>query len=249
MNPFLEQSDAWHDFHEAFCLHSRDAIVPQVRPNYFVKVDEHVYLHELPADERRLVGRGDVAVSAGSTTQQAGRSAPALQAPAFGTIPLAVDIESHSYLEIRDRRDRRLITVVEFLSPSNKNPGADREQFLSKRLEFLRSSVHYVEIDLLRGGPRLPLEDVALRDYYVLVRRMEEGPRVSVWTFSLRERLPVIPIPLKAPDADAQLDLQLVLHNVYDKGGYEDYIYQETPEPPLSAQDAIWAQQLVPKGP
>jgi hypothetical protein len=229
MNPFLEQPDAWHDFHETFCVHCRELFLPKVRPNYLVKVAEHDHLHEVPADER-----------------QGGASRSILQAPAFGTIPLAVDIEGQSFLEIRDRQDRRLIAVIELVSPSNKKPGADREQFVAKRLEFLRGSVHYVEIDLLRGGPRLPLRDVVLRDYYVLVRRMEEWPRVSVWTFSLRDPLPVIPIPLKAPDADAHLDLQEVLQRVYDAGGYGDYIYAGMPEPPLSDGDAQWARQFVP---
>jgi hypothetical protein len=247
MNPFLEQVDAWHDFHNAFCYLCKEALVPLVRPNYFVKLDEHVYLHELPADERRLLGRADVAVSHPRTQDRGEGSRSALQAPAFGTIPLAVDMESQSYLEIRDRQDRRLVAAIEVLSPSNKKSGSDREQFIAKRLEFLRSSVHYVEIDLLRGGPRLPLKDVVLRDYYVMVRRMEEWPRVSVWTFSLRDRLPVVPIPLKAPDPDVHLDLQEVLDRVYDAGGYEDYIYARTPEPPLSEEDTQWARQVVQK--
>ena len=40
-------------------------------------------------------------------------------------IPL-VDIERQRYLEIRDRRNRELVAVVELLSPVNKKSGPYR---------------------------------------------------------------------------------------------------------------------------
>ena len=55
-----------------------------------------------------------------------------------------------------------------------------------------------------------------------------------------------IPIPLRAPDGDARVDLQDVLHRAYDGPGYEHFIYAGTPDPPLSAEDAAWARQFVP---
>lgn len=244
MNPYLERPGTWHGFHEAFFPFCQEALVPLVRPKYFVKIDEHVYLHELPAEERRLVGRFDVGIgpTGGSGGRRAG-AATAVATPSSATIPLAVDSESQSYLEIRTRDDDRLVTVIELLSPSNKT--SDRQEFMSKRLQFLRSQVNYVEIDLLRGGPRLPLTAVSLRDYYVLLRRLGEENRAAVWTVSLRERLPVIPIPLLAPDADVTLDLQQLLHRIYDVGGYEDYIYRHEPEPVLAAEDAAWAKEIA----
>ena len=36
--------------------------------------------------------------------------------------------EEESFLEIRDRRSREVITVIELLSPTNKRSGPDREQ-------------------------------------------------------------------------------------------------------------------------
>jgi len=67
-----------------------------------------------------------------------------------------------------------------------------------------------------------------------------------LWPIGLRERLPVIPVPLKTPDGDAQLDLQKALHHVYDASGYEDYIYAGPPDPPLAADDQAWAESLIP---
>ena len=63
MNPFLEQDDAWHDFHEKIIPAIAERLVVQVRPDYIVKIDEHVYVHELPPEPRRYLGRGDVLVS------------------------------------------------------------------------------------------------------------------------------------------------------------------------------------------
>jgi hypothetical protein len=130
------------------------------------------------------------------------------------------------------------------LSPSNKT--SDREQYLAKRRQFLASQVHLVELDLVRGGPRLPLQNLPKCDYYAIVSRAEERPRVGLWPLRLRDRLPVIPIPLRSHEPEARLDLQEVLHLVYDAAAYEDYIYKGEPEPRLRPADAKWARQFVP---
>jgi Protein of unknown function (DUF4058) len=51
---------------------------------------------------------------------------------------------------------------------------------------------------------------------------------------------------LRAGDADARLDLQQVLHHIYDAAGYQYYIYAGRPDPPLSAEDTPWLQQFIP---
>jgi hypothetical protein len=133
---------------------------------------------------------------------------------------------------------------MELLSPSNKYAGPDREQYLAKARQLQRSWVHFVEIDLLRGGPRMPWLDMPACDYCVVVSRVERRPKAGFWPIRLRERLPEIPIPLRRGDTDARLDLQQVLHRIYDAAGYAYHIYSGPPEPPLSAEDAAWAQQF-----
>jgi hypothetical protein len=247
MNPYLEQDDAWQDFHQSVMPLVRQVLMEQVLPNYIVKVEELLFIHELPGTERRLLGRSDVSIT--PAPQPGGRPrTDVLEAPVVGRVPVGVDFERHSYLEIRDRRNRELITVLELLSPSNKNNGPDREQYLAKRRQLLRSPVHLVEIDLLRGGPRLPVENLPECDYYVMVSRAGERPQVGLWPIRLRERLPEIPVPLRASDPDARLDLQAVLHRVYDEAGYRAYIYTGAPQPPLTPADAARAAQLVPQG-
>ncbi len=224
MNPYLEQESIWHDFHERFCPLVAELLTEQVRPHYIVKIDEHVYIHELPADSRR---------------------AEILEAPAQVRLP-AIEIESLSFVEIRDRASWQIVTAIELLSYSNKYAGPDRDQYLAKRGQLLSSAVHLVEIDLLRGGPRMPLEGLPACDYYSLVSRVEERLQAGVWPIRLRERLPVIPVPLRPPHGDARIDLQQVLHRIYDAAGYEDYIYDGQPHPRLSPDDVAWAQQFMP---
>jgi hypothetical protein len=242
MNPYLEQEDAWRDFHERFLPHVAEALSPQVSPAYLVKLEQNLYIHERGADERHLLGYGDVTVSQTRGAGPANTATAVLTSPRRILLP-RVDVESESYLEIRDRQTRRLVTVIELLSPTNKRPGDDRQRYLAKRAGLLRSDAHFVELDLLRGWPRMPFDEPPAGDYCVLVSRVEDRPRAEFWPLGLRDPLPEIPIPLQAPHPDARLDLQAVLHRVYDAAYYRDYIYDGTPWPPLSEADAAWAQQ------
>ncbi len=245
MNPYLEQDPVWHDFHERFCPAVAEALTPQVRPSFVARIDEHIYIHELPPETSRLIGRADVSVAQTPATTAMHSAAGALEPPIRVQLP-HIDVERHSFVEIRDRLDRRLITFIELLSPTNKYAGPDREQYLAKRGQLLASGTHFVEIDLLRGAPRLPLTDLPPCHYYVLVSRAEERPDADVWPLQLRDRLPIIPIPLRSPHPDARLDLQALLDRIYDAAGYEDDIYQGEPQPKLVPEDADWARQFVP---
>ena len=246
MNPYMEQESVWHDFHENFLPVAREILSAQVLPRYFVKIDEHMYVHELGQEERRLVGRGDLWVAPLTPERGSGGTTELLEAPGEVGIP-QIDVEGQSFLEIRDRDTRQLITVVELLSPSNKYRGPDREQYLGKTRQLLQSNVHFVEIDLLRGGPRMPWRRPAgVR----LLRRRQPGraaPKAGAWPIRLRDRLPIIPVPLRQGDPDARLDLQEVLNRVYDAAGYHYYVYTDEPVPSLSLEDAASARQFVPR--
>ncbi len=245
MNPYLERETVWHDFHENFLPVAREILSAQVLPRYFIKIDEHMYVHELGQEERRFAGRGDLWV-APLAPARGGGTATLLEAPGEVGVP-QIDVEGRSFLEVRDRESRQIVTVVELLSPSNKYSGNDREQYLAKTRRLLWSDTHFVEIDLLRGGPRMPWLDLPPCDYCVVVSRAERRPRAGAWPLRLRDRLPVIPVPLRQGDADARLDLQEVLNRVYDAAGYQYYVYDDEPTPALSAEDAAWAQQFVPR--
>lgn len=245
MNPYLEQSDTWEDFHTNFITRTQEMLSGQVGPNYYVKVEVRLYLHELSAEQRRYFGRADVGV-AGPPIREPSAKTISVAAP-MELVMANVEVERHSALEIRDRRNRRVVTVIEVLSPTNKTPGPDRDDYLRKRNVLLIERIHLVEIDLRRGGERPGPPMLPPCDYYALVSRFEDRPKLGMWPLSIHDRLPVIPIPLSAPDPDVLLDLQAVLDRAYDAADYGKYIYGETPEPPLSEEQLAWARQFIPQ--
>jgi len=244
MNPFLERDDVWPDFHHRLIDRMADAIADQVDPRYLVEIEEHLYVQEAPGLPHRAGPRADVGVKPSGAPILPGRSLAVLDAPARIHLPWP-EVEHQAFLEVRDRSSRELITVLELLSPTNK--GRHREQYLLKRDQVLVSTAHLVEIDLLRGGAPMPAPDRPECDYSVIVSRAERRPEADFWPIRLRERLPVIPVPLRAPDRDATLDLQELLHRVYDAGRYAHYVYEGRPQPPLRLDEGAWAAQYLPQ--
>ena len=124
MNPYLEHRDVWHDFHNGLTVRIRDQLVPQIRPKYLTKVDENVYIHELSAEERFFMGRPDVAVARGSSTNKRQRRvSEACQPLAEGLLIPAVDQIKEPFVEIRDS-ETNAVLVREFLRQVSRPLGA-----------------------------------------------------------------------------------------------------------------------------
>ena len=244
MNPYLERADVWPSFHQVFLASALFQLSGRLGPGYVVTVGTRMYIHEPPAEDRRLVGLTDLGIY--EPPAKGAGTVSAVAAPAYGTLPAGGQVERARFLEIRDRRGFKVVTVLELLSPSNKYAGDDHEQYLRKRWEVLRSRTHFVEIDLLRGAGRMPLDGLPECDYCALVSRVEERPRVGIWAWKLRDPIPPVPIPLLEGDADVMLDTKAVIDQVYDGGRYGNYIYSDLPEPRLSPDDAAWAATFVP---
>ncbi|MDM8563099.1 DUF4058 family protein, partial [Candidatus Marithioploca araucensis] len=141
-----------------------------------------------------------------------------------------------------------LVTVIELLSPANKRLGKNRHKYMQKRFSFLDSyDVHFVEIDLLRRDPRMLYEDeLPETDYIAMVSRTHQRPVCDVWPISIREPLPILPIPLQQPDKDVPLDLGKALCTAYERARYELRINYSSPaKPPLKKEDAEWAKNLI----
>jgi hypothetical protein len=125
-------------------------------------------------------------------------------------------------IEVCEVAMQQLVTVIEILSPVNKRPGHDAYvDDRRKRRDLLRSAVHLLEIDLLRGGERPPLQSpVQPAPYYVVLARADQRPNVDVWPVQLTDSLPLVPVPLLEPDPDAPLDLQAAFTAIYDRCAY-----------------------------
>ena len=141
--------------------------------------------------------------------------------------------------------------MIEILSPSNKLAGPGRDLYLKKQEELREGGVSLVEINLNRTGKPVltaPLDRIPeghRTPYAACVRRGWSPQEIEYYRIPLRERLPVIAIPLRRDDVDVPLDLQALLDQCYESGGYDDIDYREEPEPPLDRDDAKWADALL----
>ena len=260
MNPFFEEPGAWEMFHAAYITNLLGTLAPRLPPGYFCKSAQLVFLLEPSAEERGMAGRAerrrpDTFVGAGSrgTSPAAGTVVAAAAAPTATAAFVFPDVveERHRFLEIRrhfaDRRLGELVTVIEVLSPSNK-AGGGRSEYLAKRRELLDSEVNVLEIDLLRGGGPVAMDPEPEGDYRVALARPERRPRVEVWAWTLREPMPSVPVPLKPADGQVPLDLQAALHGAHDQAGFAAWLYDHGTAlitPPLSPEDAAWAEELA----
>ena len=248
MDPFIE-SQAWEDFHHALIEGIREMLTPRVRPRYVVRVEQRVYVEHEP-DERAAVIRPDVTVLE-RTAREARAEGPTATAVAVAPVMLTLPMperKRETFLTIRERETMTVVAIIEVLSPGNKRPGSDgRREYLSKREAVLQSAMHLIELDLLRGGERLPtVEPLPPADFYIFVCRAQHRPMAEVYGWSLRQRLPTIPVPLAGTDPDVAVDLQSIVNTVYDRDGYDYSLdYRRPPEPPLSETDAVWLQQLL----
>jgi len=233
-------------FHGQLIAEIARQLAPRLRPKYVALMDERV-VWDAPGNDiwiDAVEAKPDVAVlrsgRPGSGTQSATIAAP-LQLTTV--MPVLV---THRSVEIRDVANRQLVCAIEILSPTNKR-GHGRRKYLQKRGKILQSSAHLIEIDLLRQGQRVPMAQTLPNfPYFAFVSRQNERPSVGVWPISMRDRLPTIPVPLLAGDADVPLDLQQAQTSVYDLIGYDAILdYSSSPAVALAPEDARWAAEVV----
>lgn len=249
MDPYLEQS--WGDVHARLIIYACDSLQGLLPRSLRARMEERVFVDSPQAGERdvypdvRVVERGRGPATA-AVVGEVAAAQPLI-------IHLGDEPVTETFLEIIDvGSGRRVVTVIEFLSAANKRPGAGQELYVKKQGELLAENVSLVEIDLLRAGRsvlsvdprRIPPSHRTL--YRVVVRRGWLPFQAEVYAAPLRQRLPVIWVPLRETDPDVPLDLQALLDRCYDNGGYaNDIDYEAEPDPPLPPADADWADALL----
>ena len=248
MDPYLERRGLWEEVHTRLIVAVADTLGPLVRPRYRVAVERRVYL-AFPATEY-LVGKPDVlAVDPGMGAPGAPRSGSHASAmPLVAELPMPEEVVER-YLEVRDVVSGDVITAIEVLSWTNKVGRDGRRLYEEKRLKVLASLTHLVEIDLLRAG-----EPMAMRvqgnghsgTYRIVVSRAHRRPQADVYVFGLREPVPSFPVPLRKGEVEPVVDLNTVLHELYDRAGYDLAVdYGQEADPPLEGEDAAWADVLL----
>jgi hypothetical protein len=245
MDPYIEAQGLWPDFHARFITYLGDALADKLPENYEARIDERVNLVELPAEKIKRI-KPDLAVSHSGQPSSATIAPAGMMTLEPVTIPLVIEEESReTYIEILQRPDRTLVTVIELLNPSNKeDPG--RSLYLAKRNTLLCHPIHIVELDLLLGGQRLPLsKDYPAGHYFGLVARGDARPDCKVFGWALQRPLPPIPIPLLQPDPDVWVDLGAVFATTFERGRYARSLDYTAPLPHgLNDSDRRWVDDL-----
>ena len=153
------------------------------------------------------------------------------------------------YIEIRQRNDGRLVTLLDVVSPPNKTTRSGRDAYLDKRREGRNANANLVELDLvLQGQPTLEYSRDGLPDwdYAVTVTRATQPERYEIYTATLQKRLPRFRLPLAADDRDTVLDLHTAFTRCYDQGGYASQIdFKADPPVPLDDADRRWLHDLL----
>lgn len=257
MDPYLETNPIFQELHTQMLAEMQALLQPQLRPKYVARLERHLSEGSVwDAGNVSLERKEpDITIISGSAARKQRSSSATLAAPS------SVLVEELDADELELRKQRRIViyvqskprlavTGIELLSPGNKQPRTvAQERYLGKRASALHGGLHWVEIDLLRGGarPPIPAPVPAAATYLAYVAQAtDSGWRHLVYGWSLRDPLPVLPIPLLGAD-QAQLDLAACFSAAYDRLAAEDEVDYRgpPPPPPFNKSDAAWARQLL----
>jgi len=245
MDPYLERPDRWSGVHAGLIAVLRENLARQVAPRFFVDSEDNVYVLGLDDPARSLV-RPDVYMVESGRIDTLPAFRGRIAAPLVLDLPAELQVRV-PFLRIIDTSDRQVVAIIEVLSPINKVSGSSGQRdFLRKREQILQSDAHWLEIDLLRAGTRSPGIPPG-GAYVAALHRAGIRDRLEAWFVGLRQPLPTIAVPLRAPLADVPMDLQETVETVYDRYRYDtgvDY-GDELPPPRLGEADDRWLRERL----
>lgn len=248
MDPYLEDPGGWGGVHDALIALLREQLNVNLGPGYIADGDTRVYVVS-PIEQRWIFPDVYVIETPAPAARQVGRGA--IAAPVRVSLAESAAVRQ-PYIIIRDRASRRVVTIIELLSPINKTPTLlsgvvpdARAEFLQKRRETMASTTHWLEIDLVRAGERPP-EVRGAMDYYALLKRVG-AQEAEVWPIGLRDPLPTIAVALPSEAADVPLDLQAAIETLFERYRYAELIDYNGPPPApgFALDDARWVAMQV----
>jgi hypothetical protein len=250
MDPYLEAH--WGDVHSRLVIYASEELQRRLPRDLRARVEERVFVESDDAERRSVYPDVRVYERPGVRDVFESGSGGAVAVAESLVIHRKSEPVTETFIEIREAGSGgRVITVIEIVSLSNKQPGDGRELYLKKQAELVAGGVNSVEIDLLRGGTHVTAAPPELlprlyrEPYRICVWRAQKPEQWETYRVALSERLPAIAIPLRPTDPDVALDLQPLIERCYETGGYDDLDYTRPPDPPLDADAAAWADELL----
>lgn len=263
MDPYLERPALWHGIHNRLITAIADVLSPILRPRYFVAVEEHSYLDDNSSTS--FMDVPDVGVIGPYTREPlhtgpvALLELPRVAEPQVIDLPMSEEVRV-TYLSIQEVGESdvaaelflegedgmKVVTILEILLPWNKASKEGRMQYAHKRRKIFNSSTNLVEIDLLRSGTRFVQTKSAGEHYNILVSDAQMRPQAHFYPFTVQQPIPAFHLPLQADDEWPLLDLNTILHDLYDRAGYDLRInYRQEPIPAFEEDDAVWLEKLL----
>jgi hypothetical protein len=254
MDPYLEAH--WRDVHAGLTVYARDYLQSRLPKGLKARIEERVFV-EFPGGEGRDVYPDVRVVERPQAAEDAGEGGLAVMVETIAE-PVLIELQSEpiseGYITIVDAEaGNRIITTIEFLSPTNKRPGEGQLAYQQKQREMQLAGVSQVEVDLVRAGrrPALILPDRLppkwRGTYQACVWRAWRPRWAEIYPMDMRTALPTIPVPLRPSDQVLPLNLQKLIDQCYANGGYDDIDYKLPPDPPLEQPDAAWVDELLRK--
>ncbi len=270
MDPYLEAPWIWPDFHNSFADEIRRMLNEQLPQNYFAQLEARSELGIRAA--KKWIIAPDIAV-----IQSWRNPRPALQDDGGG-VAVALDEKTTvsnvpKFIRVNFKREpvtvtavairntqtaNEVVTLIEIVSPANKRPGPDLDNYMKRTREILDSTTtSLVEIDLLRNGERPWAQDESVdeclseleysTEYMVMASRSWCRSDGEMYPISIYHQLPVIAIPLCEDEPDVPIDLQAAFNRTYDGGPYRRGAvdYSKRPYPPLNDEHELWRQGLM----
>ncbi len=161
-------------------------------------------------------------------------------------LPFIEEQHRETFIEISlAREEPHLVACIEILSPANKRHGTEGwDKYALERNAALLGSAHFIEVDLLLRGTRMPmLEGMPDSPYYVLLSRKPSAPSCRVWRASYRDPLPPLRIPLARRDPDLVIPLQPLVDGIYARSRYWlDIDYSKPLGIRLASAEARWVR-------
>jgi hypothetical protein len=163
--------------------------------------------------------------------------------------PVIRDPHQEEFIEVLQRADNKLVTLIDVVSRANKMRPEGRAAYLETRKQARIQNASVVEIDLILQGQSMldySRDGLPEWDYAITVTRCSQPERYEIYTTTLQKRLPRFKIPLAPDDRDTVLDLQATFARCYDQGNFSSQIdYKRDPGMKMADDDLKWLGEVL----
>lgn len=252
MDPYLESPRFFKSFHSRMITYLEDQLNRILPAGFAAQSEERLYV--LPPQRKIYADFAVVSRSKPTAPPVNSGGVHVLEADTPRVVTAEPEEIHEAFLEIITLGgDEQVVAVIEILSPANKAVGnTGRDTYLRKQDYLLNSDTHLMEIDLLRAGAYTVATPEALAraqdewDYIVSLHDATRPVNYLYFALTVHDRLPRVALPLTPGVPPVILDIQAAMAACYDVSAFPRRVdYEVEPVPPLSTEDAVWADTLL----